>query len=111
MSLGFISGDVAGHNQETPVMRIAWVTPYQKSSAIGRFSRLVAEAFDSRGHAISLISSDRLQLPDHHPPPAGTELLHWSFFERYPGAADAYDLVVYNIGDHYERNFGSLRMI
>jgi glycosyltransferase involved in cell wall biosynthesis len=111
MSLGFISGDVAGHNRETPVMRIAWVTPYQKSSAIGRFSRLVAEAFDSRGHAISLISSDRLQLPDHHPPPAGIQLLHWSFFERYPGAADAYDLVVYNIGDHYERNFGSLRMI
>lgn len=111
MSLGFVSGDVAGHNRETPVMRIAWVTPYQKSSAIGRFSRLVAEAFDARGHSITLISSDRLQLHENYPPPAGTQLLHWSFFERYPAAADAYDLIVYNIGDHYERHFGSLRLI
>ena len=92
-------------------MRIAWLTPYQKSSAIGRFSRLVAEAFDARGHSITLISSDRLQLPENHPPPAGTGLLHWSFFERYPTAADAYDLIVYNIGDHYERHFGILRLI
>ncbi|MBV8377428.1 MAG: glycosyltransferase family 4 protein [Verrucomicrobia bacterium] len=92
-------------------MRIAWVTPYQKSSAIARFSRLVAEAFDSRGHSITLIASDRLQLTENHPPPAGTGPLHWSFFELYPAAVDAYDLVVYNIGDHYERNFGSLRLI
>jgi glycosyltransferase involved in cell wall biosynthesis len=92
-------------------MRIAWLTPDQKASAIGRFSRLVAEAFDSRGHSITLISSDRLPPPEHRTPPAGIELLHWSFFELYPTALEAYDLIVYNIGDHYERHFGCLRLI
>jgi|ERR1700693_1129178 len=92
-------------------MRIAWLTPYQEFSAIARFSRLVAEACDSRGHSMTLISSDRLLAPEHHPPPAGIELLHWSLFERYPTALEAYDLIVYNIGDHYERHFGSLVLI
>ncbi len=92
-------------------MRIGWVTPYQKSSAICRFSRLVAEAFDARGHSITLISSNRQQLPESYPPPAGIPLLHWSFLESYPEAAEAYDLIVYNIGDNYEEHFGSLRLI
>jgi glycosyltransferase involved in cell wall biosynthesis len=92
-------------------MRIAWLTPYQELSAIGRFSRLVAEAFDARGHSITLISSDRLLPAERQPQPAGIELLHWSFFELYPTALEAYDLIVYNIGDHYERHFGSLRLM
>ena len=81
-------------------MNIAWFTPYQQGSAIAKFSSLVVPALAARGHSITLFSSDKQPLIEHRRLPKGIELLHWSLFETAPEVADAYDLIVYNVGDH-----------
>jgi glycosyltransferase involved in cell wall biosynthesis len=92
-------------------MNIAWFTPYQQGSAIAKFSSLVVPALAARGHSITLFSSDKQPLIEHRRLPEGIELLHWSLFETSPEVADAYDLIVYNIGDHLEYHFGVLKLI
>ena len=110
-SMGFVCSDVAEHDREAAVMNIAWFTPYQQGSAIAKFSSLVVPALAARGHSITLFSSDKQPLIEHRRLPEGIELLHWSLFETSPELADAYDLIVYNIGDHLEYHFGVLKLI
>ena len=92
-------------------MNIAWFTPYQQGSAIAKLSSFVVPVLAARGHSITLISSDRQPLIEHRDLPEGIELLHWSLFETVPETADAYDLIVYNVGDHLEYHFGVLKLI
>jgi glycosyltransferase involved in cell wall biosynthesis len=92
-------------------MNIAWVTPYQRGSAIAKFSSLVVPALAARGHSITLFSSDKQPPIEHRRIPQGIDLLHWSLFETDPEVADAYDLIVYNVGDHPEYHFGVLKLI
>src|SRR5215469_8102606 len=92
-------------------MNIAWFTPYQQGSAIAKFSSLVVPALASRGHLITLFSSDKQPPIEHRRLPEGIELLHWSLFETAPEIADTYDLIVYNVGDHPENHFGVLKLI
>jgi len=92
-------------------VKIAWFTPYQQGSAIGKFSSLVVPALAARGHSITLFSSDRLPPIEPRRLPEGIELLHWSLFETAPEVADAYDLNVYNVGDQLEHHFGVLKLI
>ena len=92
-------------------MNIGWLTPYQQGSAIAKFSSLVVAALAARGHSITLFSSDRLPPIEHRRLPEGIELLHWSLFETAPELADAYDVIVYNVGDHLDYHFGVLKLI
>ena len=92
-------------------MNIAWFTPYQQGSAIGKFSSLVVPALAARGHSITLFSSDKQPPIEHRRLPEGIELFHWSLFETAPELAGAYDLIVYNVGDQLEYHFGVLRLI
>jgi glycosyltransferase involved in cell wall biosynthesis len=92
-------------------MNIAWFTPYQQASAIAKFSFLVVPALTARGHSITLFSSDKQPPIEHRRLPEGIELLHWSVFETAPEVAAAYDLIVYNVGDHPDYHFGVLRLI
>jgi glycosyltransferase involved in cell wall biosynthesis len=92
-------------------MKIAWFTPYQQGSAIAKFSSLVVPALAARGHSITLFSSDRQPPIEHRRLPEGIELLHWSLFETAPEIADAYDLIVYNVGDQPDYHFGVLKLI
>jgi FkbM family methyltransferase len=92
-------------------MKIAWFTPFGPKSAIGRFSSSVVRALAARGHSLTLVSSDKHPLAEQRPPPVGIELLHWSFFEQDPGALEAHDLIVYNIGNHFDYHCGVLRSI
>jgi glycosyltransferase involved in cell wall biosynthesis len=92
-------------------MKIAWFTPYQQGSAIAKFSSLVVPALAARGHSITLFSSDQQPPIEHRRLPEGIELLHWSLFETAPEIADAYDLIVYNVGDQPEYHFGVLKLI
>ena len=68
-------------------------------------------ALAARGHSITLFSSDRQPPIEHRRVPDGIELLHWSLFETVPEVAEAYDLIVYNVGDHSEYHFGVLKLI
>jgi glycosyltransferase involved in cell wall biosynthesis len=92
-------------------MNVAWFTPYQQGSAIAKFSSLVVPALAARGHSITLFSSDRQPPLEHRRLPKGIEMLHWSFFETDPEIADAYDVIVYNVGDHWDYHFGVLKLI
>ncbi len=92
-------------------MKIAWCTPYGLDSAIGKFSSLVVEALAGRDNSITLVSSDNDQLTEHRRTPEGIELLHWSRFAYAPATLDAYDVVVYNIGDHFRFHAGVLGLI
>jgi glycosyltransferase involved in cell wall biosynthesis len=92
-------------------MNIAWFTPYQRASAIAKFSSLVVPVLAARGHSITLFSSDKQPPIEHRRLPEGIELLHWSLFETAPEVADAYDVIVYNVGDHPENHFGVLKLI
>jgi glycosyltransferase involved in cell wall biosynthesis len=92
-------------------MNVAWFTPYQRGSAIAKFSSLVVPALAARGHSITLFSSDRQPPLEHRRIPKGIEMLHWSFFETDPEIADAYDVIVYNVGDHWDYHFGVLKLI
>jgi glycosyltransferase involved in cell wall biosynthesis len=50
-------------------------------------------------------------LTEHRRTPEGIELLHWSRFAHAPATLDAYDVVVYNIGDHFRFHAGVLGLI
>ncbi|MBV8140785.1 MAG: glycosyltransferase, partial [Verrucomicrobia bacterium] len=92
-------------------MKIAWVTPYSQDSAIGRFSSLVVEALAARDDSITLVSSDEHELAEYRRPPPTVELLHWSHFGSDLDPSSAYDLLVYNIGDHFPNHAGVLSLI
>src|SRR4029077_14376461 len=109
--MGFVCSDMAEYDREAAVMNIAWFTPYQQGSAIAKFSSIVVPALAARGHSITLFSTDKQPLIEQRHLPKGIELLHWSLFETSPEVADAYDLIVYNIGDHLEYHFGVLKFI
>ena len=102
---------MAEHDRKTAVVKIAWFSPYQQGSAIAKFSSLVVPALAARGHSITLFSSDRQPPIEHRRLPQGIELLHWSLFETVPEIAEAYDVIVYNVGDHLEYHFGVLKLI
>jgi glycosyltransferase involved in cell wall biosynthesis len=86
-------------------MRIAWYTPLSVNSAIGRFSRLVVHALRGMGVEVQMVRSEAK-------PSAVRGNASSRANENYVWAADlqrniaqhlrAYDLVVYNVGDHYD---------
>ena len=41
-------------------MKIAWVTPYNSRSAIGRLSRMVAGGLSDAGHAVTIVRSESM---------------------------------------------------
>lgn len=88
-------------------MKIAWYSPYSAASAIGRFSHLVVEQLRQRDVQVTLVrsetkSSDMKQQPVF----ASDSDLRWAAdFDRCSKSPiDDCDLVVYNIGDHYENH-------
>ena len=92
-------------------MKIAWCTPYGRRSAIGRFSSSVAKALTLRGHSLTLVSSELNQGTDYCPHPVEAELVHWTFFKQAPAPLDTHDVIVYNVGNHFDDHCGTLRLI
>ena len=92
-------------------MKIAWCTPYGRRSAIGRFSSSVAKALTLRGHSLTLVSSELHQGTDYCPHPVEAELVHWTFFKQAPAQLDTHDVIVYNVGNHFDDHCGTLRLI
>ena len=43
-------------------MKIAWVTPYNTRSAIGRFSRLLIEGLGHADHDVTIVRSETQEL-------------------------------------------------
>jgi hypothetical protein len=76
-------------------VRIAWFTPFQKSSAIGRFSRLVTTEL-ARSAEVDIWHP---AAEETHPTQLPTISLPDDLVLE-PGALAAYDMCVYNLGDH-----------
>ncbi len=93
-------------------MKIAWVTPYNTRSAIGRFSRLVAEGLSNAGHAITIVRSEAAaELLDGSDVLPGTEVVRWDEACYEPDFWSSCDAVVHNIGNHYPFHAGAIELL
>jgi glycosyltransferase involved in cell wall biosynthesis len=93
-------------------MRIAWVTPYNTRSAIGRFSRLVAEGLSNAGHAIAIVRSEvAAELLDGSDVLPGPEVVRWDKVYYDPDFWSQCDAVVHNIGDNYRFHAGGIEVL
>jgi glycosyltransferase involved in cell wall biosynthesis len=86
-------------DQTNSHLSVLWVTPFTRTSAIGRFSRLVTDALAERGLRVSIAACEAR--------PITTEVTHPT---RLPLLIDAdeieqrlheFDIVIYNIGNYY----------
>jgi glycosyltransferase involved in cell wall biosynthesis len=83
-----------------PALRIAWASPLNQASAIGRVSVDVAEALVGRGHGVRLIATEHADFANRPRHPTTVRSEHWSQVDL-AALADDFDIVVVNVGDHF----------
>lgn len=76
-------------------MRIGWATPYNVRSAIGKFSQIVCEELQARGHAVEII---RIEAGDER----ALEQIACDIkvVDAANCAVDGYDVLIVNFGNH-----------
>lgn len=80
-------------------MRIAWATPINHRSAIGRVSADVTRRLVERGHEVRVIATEtEAGLPPPYATPA--EIVSWNDVDL-PGLSSEYDVLIANFGDHF----------
>ena len=80
-------------------MRIAWASPIDVRSAIGRVSADVTRALIARGHEVRIIATEvEVSSGTRHATPA--EVVPWRDFQPH-WLKGEYDVLVANIGDHF----------
>ena len=92
-------------------MKIAWVTPYNARSAIGRFSRLLAERLSRNDHEVTIVRSEVQELSNASDVLPGSEVIRWDDVWYTPDFWSPFDAVVYNIGDNYLFHAGAIELI
>ena len=92
-------------------MKIAWVTPYNTRSAIGRFSRLVAGGLNGAGHLVTIVRSETLNTLHGSDVLPGAQIVRWDEVCYAPDFWDPFDAVVYNIGDNYPFHAGAIELL
>ena len=88
-------------------MKIAWVTPFDQRSAIGRVSAAITGALSARAHEVLIIRSEheRHNAVQSHPSPLPTVWWH----DVSPNDVEqGYDVVILNFGDNYNFHAGTL---
>lgn len=89
-------------------MRIAWATPWNLRSAIGRGNAAVADVLAARGHAVEVIQLEG-EAPDD-PIPTALPVRHWRQVDLARLKRE-YDAVVVHFGDHFPFHAGGLPLI
>lgn len=81
-------------------MKIAWVTPFNERSAIGKVSATITAALAKRGHEMLVVGSE---YDAYDPTPRQrSDLPFTQWRDRDPVALAAeYDAVIVNVGDNY----------
>src|SRR5262249_41446087 len=92
-------------------MKIAWGTPYNTRSAIGRFSRLVAEALIRHDHQVTIVRSEAQDLFNVSDVLPGTEVIRWDEVCYAPEFWSEFDAMVYNVGDNYTFHAGVIELL
>src|SRR5208337_3130702 len=92
------------------VMRIAWFTPFNSRSAIARVSAAATQILSERGHAVTIVRSER-DASDLAPTlPTRCAVSWWGELSARELDAQS-DAIVLNIGDHYLLHAGVLAYI
>jgi glycosyltransferase involved in cell wall biosynthesis len=86
-------------------LKIAWGSPLNQASAIGRVSVDVTNALIERGHDVRLIATEHASLAGQPRHPAKAECIHWSEV-HLDGLVEDFDIVVVNVGDHFNYHAG-----
>ena len=89
-------------------MRLAWATPWNQRSAIGRGNAAVADALVAGGHAVEVIQLE--PEPPADPIPTALPVRHWRELDLSRLKRD-YDAVVVHFGDHFPFHTGALPLI
>jgi len=92
-------------------MKIAWVTPYNTRSAIGRFSQLLAEGLGRADHDVIIVRSEAHELLTSSDVLPGTQIVRWDKVCYAPDFWSPFDSVVYNIGDNYPFHAGAIELL
>lgn len=81
-------------------MKIAWVTPFNERSAIGKVSASITAALAQRGHEILIVASE---YDPYDPTPLHrTDLPVVNWRDEDPQRLEAnYDAIIVNVGDNY----------
>jgi glycosyltransferase involved in cell wall biosynthesis len=88
-------------------MKIAWVTPFSRRSAIGRVSATVTKELSARNHDIVIIRSEHDRQDDTPPHPSSLPVVWWHDVSPQDLARQN-DAIVLNFGDNYEYHAGTL---
>ena len=93
-------------------MKIAWVTPLSRRSAIGRVSAAIVKALRERDHEITVIRSERERADADltHPTSGSVPIVWWT--DVSPKDVELQnDAVVLNFGDNYNFHAGTLAFV
>jgi glycosyltransferase involved in cell wall biosynthesis len=88
-------------------MKIAWYTPFSAQSAVGRFSLLVVQALRGEGVHVQIVRSEsRASALRGNAASCPDEKYVWAadWHRHVEQHLNEYDLVVYNVGDHYDNH-------
>ena len=88
-------------------MKIAWVTPFSRRSAIGRVSATVTKELSARDHDVVIIRSEHDRQDDTPPHPSSLPVVWWHDVSPHEIALQN-DVIVLNFGDNYEYHAGTL---
>ena len=86
-------------------MRIAWVTPFLRYSAIGRFSASVTAELAKRGHEIHIIRSEAAIEAGDVTHDTQLRVTHWRQIQQDALRAET-DLAIVNVGNNYPFHAG-----
>src|SRR5271169_5757572 len=92
------------------VMKIAWVTPFSSRSAIARVSAAATQILSERGHAVTIVRSERDASDSGPMCPTQCAVSSWRELSALDLDAQS-DVIVLNIGDHYLFHAGVLAYI
>jgi glycosyltransferase involved in cell wall biosynthesis len=91
-------------------MKIAWVTPFSSRSAIARVSAAATQILNERGHAVTIVRSERDASDSGPMCPTQCAVSSWRELSARDLNAQS-DVIVLNIGDHYSFHAGVLAYI
>ena len=92
-------------------MNVVIFTPALRSSAIGRMACLVTRELLAAGHQVTIVRAETERLLDAPAHDFGAELVAWTDTVRTSQLVGAADVLVYQMGNHYEYHRGCLEWL
>ncbi len=88
-------------------MKIAWVTPFDRRSAIGRVSATITDALSMRSHEVIIIRIEHHRSNSMAAHPSSLPTVWWHDVSPHY-VEQQHDVVVLNFGDNYDFHAGTL---